>query len=131
MIQLTKGITNSVPFTLTEKTTLNPVYYLLELIPKGNNTPVYCVLGTDKSTSPQRYNEFDLIEKSTPNNLNSEIEVPVGESIYNVYEQANNSNLDPAGLNCVEGPMRCWVTKTVNSDIKIKNTDLTNIEVHG
>lgn len=133
MIQIKKGIINSVTVTLSEKTTLTSIYYLFEFTPKGNNIPVYCVVGSDKNTNtlnPKRYNEFDITETSSPDPLNSEIELPVGESVYKVYEQSNNVNLNPTGLNCVEGPMRCWVTVPINTDTQIQNSDLTNIEVH-
>ena len=57
MILLNRSSSNNSVFTLYEKTTLSPVYYLFEFIDEDTNTSKLFT-GVDISTNKPRYNEF-------------------------------------------------------------------------
>jgi hypothetical protein len=85
MITIKNYQTTSVPFTLTEKTTipLSAVTYVLELTNKQSNTETYLLLSGDTSTNIQRYNYFPI--DITTQNLNS------GTYNYKVYQTTGNT----------------------------------------
>ncbi len=98
MIQLTKGQTQNIILTLTEKQTLTSPNYLFIFENRSTNTDVKFVKlnNTDISQYKERYNEFSIVVNSYFNtSLN-------GQYTYTVYEQASTSNLDPTGLNLLE-----------------------------
>ena len=98
MIQLTKGQTQNIILTLTEKQTLTSPNYLFVFENRSTNTDVKFVKlnNTDISQYKERYNEFSIVVNSYFNtSLN-------GQYTYTVYEQASTSNLDPTGLNLLE-----------------------------
>ena len=98
MIQLTKGQTQNIILTLTEKQTLTSPNYLFVFENRSTNTDVKFVKlnNTDISQYKERYNEFSIVVNSYFNtSLN-------GQYTYTVYEQASPSNLDPTGLNLLE-----------------------------
>lgn len=100
-ILLNKNQSNTINPTLFELTTVSPAFYLFEFINQQTKKKTYCI-PTELSIELQRYNEFIIIEKTSPNPLNGEVELSAGSYDYNVYEQTNNTNLDPTGLNIVE-----------------------------
>ena len=74
--------------TVTELTTVTPVYYLFEFEHQQSFEKVYCIL-TNISTNTERYDEF-TIEDSV------DVTFPYdGYYIYRVYQQTSSSNLDP------------------------------------
>lgn len=98
MIQLTKGQTQNIILTLTEKQTLTSPNYLFVFENRSTNTDVKFVKlnNTDISQYKERYNEFSIVVNSYFNtSLN-------GQYTYTVYEQSSPSNLDPTGLNLLE-----------------------------
>lgn len=98
MIQLTKGQTQNIILTLTEKQTLTSPNYLFVFENRSTNTDVKFVKlnNADISQYKERYNEFSIVVNSYFNtSLN-------GQYTYTVYEQASPSNLDPTGLNLLE-----------------------------
>jgi hypothetical protein len=98
MIQLTKGQTQNIILTLTEKQTLTNPNYLFVFENRSTNTDVKFVKlnNTDISSYKDRYNEFSIVVNSYFNtSLN-------GQYTYSVYEQASTSNLNPTGLNLLE-----------------------------
>jgi hypothetical protein len=98
MIQLTKGQTQNIILTLTEKQTLTNPNYLFIFENRSTNTDVAFVKlnNTDISAYKERYNEFSIVVNSYFNtSLN-------GQYTYSVYEQASTSNLNPTGLNLLE-----------------------------
>lgn len=98
MIQLTKGQTQNIILTLTEKQTLTSPNYLFVFENRSTNTDVKFVKlnNSDISQYKERYNEFSIVVNSYFNtSLN-------GQYTYTVYEQASPSNLDPTGLNLLE-----------------------------
>jgi len=98
MIQLTKGQTQNIILTLTEKQTLTNPNYLFIFENRSTNTDVVFIKlnNTDISAYKERYNEFSIVVNSYFNtSLN-------GQYTYSVYEQASTSNLNPTGLNLLE-----------------------------
>lgn len=116
-------------FTLFERTTLSPVYYLFEFIKKGTLVSVFCV-AEDVSTSTNRSNEFIIKDTASPNPLLGEINLEPGEYIYKIYEQSSPTNLNPSGLNIVECE-RLTVKPYEVVPTEYTNNDLTNVEYSG
>lgn len=95
MILIQKGSSNNVVVTLTEKTTiLNPTY-LFEFKNDQSKASQYFI-SADISTQKERYNEFVVTEKASPNNLLGEVSLEItGDYTYAIREQASSTNLDP------------------------------------
>jgi len=98
MIRLTKGQTQSIILTLTEKQLLTNPNYLFVFTNRSANTEVKFVMlnATDISLYKDRYNEFSIV---TNTNFGSSLN---GQYDYEVYEQASTTNTNPAGLNMIE-----------------------------
>ena len=98
MIRLTKGQTQSVILTLTEKQLLTNPNYLFVFTNRSANTEIKFVRlnNTDISVYKDRYNEFSFV---TNTNFATALN---GQYDYVVYEQTSTSNTNPAGLNPVE-----------------------------
>ena len=98
MIRLTKGQTQNIILTLTEKELLTNPNYLFVFTNRSANTEVKFVRlnNTDISQYKDRYNEFSIVTNTNfANALN-------GQYDYDIYEQTSTSNLNPAGLNLLE-----------------------------
>jgi hypothetical protein len=116
MIRFQKGATNTVTVTLTENSTLTNPIYLFQFTNQQTATDYYFI-ATDTSTFKERYNQFQVVEKSNPDTLNGEVLLG-NEGFYNyyVYETtlANTSGLSNASqaviyiLNEVENGL-VWV----------------------
>lgn len=98
MIHLTKGETNTIVMTLTEKQLLtNPNYLFVFTNRSSNNVIKFVVLNaSDTSLYKDRYNEFSIV---TNTNFKNALE---GQYTYEIYEQASTTNLDITGLNKLE-----------------------------
>ena len=98
MIRLTKGQTQNIILTLTEKQLLTNPNYLFVFTNRSANTVVKFVLlnNADISQYKDRYNEFTIV---TNTNFGSSLN---GQYVYQVYEQASTTNTNPAGLNLLE-----------------------------
>lgn len=98
MIQLTKGATQYMYLTLTEKELLTNPNYLFLFRSRSTNTEVKFVLlnGADVSLFKERYNKFNL---TTNTYFNTSL---IGQYTYEVYEQASTTNTNPTGLNMLE-----------------------------
>ncbi len=98
MIRLTKGQTQSVILTLTEKQLLTNPNYLFVFTNRSANTEIKFVRlnNTDLSIYKDRYNEFLFV---TNTNFATALN---GQYDYVVYEQTSTSNTNPAGLNALE-----------------------------
>lgn len=98
MIHLTKGETNNIVMTLTEKQLLtNPNYLFVFTNRSSNNVIKFVVLNaSDTSLYKDRYNEFSIV---TNTNFKNALE---GQYTYEIYEQASTTNLDITGLNKLE-----------------------------
>jgi hypothetical protein len=98
MIRLTKGQTQNIILTLTEKQLLTNPNYLFVFTNRSANTEVKFVMlnNTDISQFKDRYNEFSIV---TNTNFSTALN---GQYDYDIYEQTSTSNLNPAGLNLLE-----------------------------
>jgi hypothetical protein len=98
MIRLTKGSTQNIILTLTEKQLLTNPNYLFVFTNRSANTEVKFVSlnNTDISQYKDRYNEFSIV---TNTNFSTALN---GQYDYDIYEQTSTSNLNPAGLNLLE-----------------------------
>jgi len=98
MIQLTKGVTQFMYLTLTEKELLTNPNYLFIFRSRSTNTEVKFVLlnNADISLFKERYNKFSLV---TNTYFNTSL---IGQYTYEIYEQASSSNTNPSGLNMLE-----------------------------
>jgi hypothetical protein len=98
MIRLTKGQTQNIILTLTEKQLLTNPNYLFVFTNRSANTEVKFVRlnNTDISQYKDRYNEFSIV---TNTNFSTALN---GQYNYDIYEQTSTSNLNPAGLNLLE-----------------------------
>ena len=98
MIHLTKGQTNSIILTLTEKQLLVNPNYLFVFTNRSSNLQVKFVQlnAADVSAYKDRYNEFNIVTNTYfGSSLN-------GQYVYSIYEQTSTSNTNPAGLNLLE-----------------------------
>jgi hypothetical protein len=98
MIRLTKGQTQNIILTLTEKQLLTNPNYLFVFTNRSANTEVKFVMlnNTDISQFKDRYNEFSIV---TNTNFSTALN---GQYDYDIYEQTSTSNLNPSGLNLLE-----------------------------
>ena len=127
MIQITKGTTNNVALTLTEKCTLTSPYYLF-VFQSDETRNLYKFIAADTSTHPDRYNLFAIVETdSSPDPLDGEIELPiVGFYKYKIYEQTSSTNLDPALATGIVEVGKVQVIDTPAADDKLNNTNNIN-----
>ena len=98
MIQLTKGQTQFIYLTLTEKQLLQSPNYLFVFTNRSSNQQVKFVKlnNTDVSQYKDRYNKFSIVVNDYfGSSLN-------GQWDYQVYEQTSPTNTNPAGLNLLE-----------------------------
>lgn len=98
MIQLTKGQTQYVYLTLTEKQTISSPNYLFTFKNRSTNTEVKFVLlyAADVSLFKERYNKFSIkVDKYFSSK-------PRGQWTYSIYEQTSTSNTDETGLTLLE-----------------------------
>lgn len=130
MLYIQQGATNKVIVTATEKVTISPpVYFLFEFYDMQRQLYYYCT-GPDASTFLYRYNQFNITEKSNPDLLNNEVHLPqAGQYLYNIYQQDNNTNLDPANaVSIVEtGILKVISDATVTPDVIYEPTNTTNL----
>ena len=90
MIHLTKGETNTVILTLTEKQTLTSPNYLFRFTNRTTGAEVVFVKtnASDSSAYKYRFNQFSIITSGFFSNQ------PSGEWLYYIYEQASATNRD-------------------------------------
>jgi len=98
MIHLTKGETNIIVMTLTEKQLLTNPNYLFVFTNRSSNCEIKFIqlYAADTSLYKDRYNEFSIV---TNTSFKNQLE---GQYTYEVYEQASTTNLDITGLNKLE-----------------------------
>jgi len=122
MIHLTKGQTNTIILTLTEKQLLiNPNYLFVFTNRSSNNIIKFVVLNaSDLSLYKDRYNEFSIV---TNTNFSSALE---GQYTYEVYEQASSSNTNITGLNKLETGIM-WLSGSTMTYNQYTTTDTYTI----
>lgn len=92
MIHLTKGQTDNIVLTLTEKATLSSPNWLFIFQSRVTNEKVsFVILGSsDLSQYKERFNSFDIVVNTNFGSKTS------GEYTYEIYEQTSTSNTNPA-----------------------------------
>jgi hypothetical protein len=98
VIRLTKGQTQNIILTLTEKQLLTSPNYLFIFENRSTNTDIKFVRlnNTDISQYKERYNEFSIVVNSFFNTALN------GQYTYTIYEQTSTTNTNPTGLNLLE-----------------------------
>lgn len=98
-----KNTVNTCVFSLAERTTLTPVYYLFAFTNTQDDT-VLTFTCTDISVNKLRYNEFEIEETQSEDRLTGKITLDLlGSYTYEIYEQSSSTNLDLASTgNLVE-----------------------------
>jgi hypothetical protein len=102
VILIRKNSVNNNILTLSEKTTLNNVVYLFEIINDQTKNNIYFI-AQDISGNKERFNEFNITDNVIENHLLGVVNFPLkGFSKYNIYEQISTTNLSPVGLNLID-----------------------------
>jgi hypothetical protein len=98
VIRLTKGQTQNIILTLTEKQLLTSPNYLFIFENRSTNTDIKFVKlnNTDISAYKERYNELTIVVNTYFNTALN------GQYTYTIYEQTSTTNTDPTGLNLLE-----------------------------
>jgi hypothetical protein len=118
MIQLTKGATEFIYLTLTEKETIPTPNYLFVFKNRSTNNEVKFVLlyAADVSQYKERYNKFSIkVDKYFSSK-------PRGQYSYYVYEQTSTSNQDITGLTELESGVM-WLNETENVYTEYQTND--------
>lgn len=90
---ITRGATNTVVFTLTERVTLSSPYFLVRVKSRRTNEVKRFILNTNTGDT-SRYDKFTIIESNTENLTNSTVTLTNGDWWYDIYEQTSSTNLD-------------------------------------
>jgi hypothetical protein len=122
MVHLTKGETNTIVLTLTEKQLLTNPNYLFVFTNRSNNEVIKFVKlnATDTSLYKDRYNEFSIV---TNTYFNSALD---GQYTYEIYEQVSTSNTNPSGLNKLETGIM-WLVGSILTYNQFTTTDTYTI----
>jgi hypothetical protein len=118
MIQLTKGATEFIYLTLTEKETIPTPNYLFVFKNRSTNNEVKFVLlyAADVSQYKERYNKFSIkVDKYFSSK-------PRGQYSYYVYQQTSTSNTDTTGLTELESGVM-WLNETENVYTEYQTND--------
>jgi hypothetical protein len=118
MIQLTKGATEFIYLTLTEKETIPTPNYLFVFKNRSTNNEVKFVLlfAADVSQYKERYNKFSIkVDKYFSSK-------PRGQYSYSVYEQTSTSNTDITGLTELESGVM-WLNESENVYTEYQTND--------
>ena len=121
MIRLTKGETQSVYLTLTEKATLNNPYWLFEFISKDTGNKTY-VLADDFSGNTARFNSFTFSEGSTATASGGftldagTYDYQVWETQYQSFDTASASNIVEIGLMTIVGTVSNYTPEYDDTD---------------
>lgn len=130
MIKLETNTTKLVILTLTEKVTLTNPKFLFEFINNESHVKYYCI-SANLSAYKERYDSFNLQLTSSPNNLIGQLNLPVGEYDYNVYEQASTTNLNPSGLTKLENGKCIVFNSSPSSETQYNGATLTDVIYEG
>jgi len=122
MIHLTKGETNTIVLTLTEKQLLTNPNYLFVFTNRSSNEVISFVKlnATDTSLYKDRFNQFSILTNTYFNTALN------GQYTYEIYEQVSTSNINPSGLNKLETGIM-WLLGTTMSYTEYTTTDTYTI----
>lgn len=124
MIQLTKGLTQNIILTLTEKaTTASPIFLFIFTNRSSNEEVKFIKLNNqDISLYQERYDKFTIVvDDYFSNSL-------AGQYTYNVYQNSSTTNLNPNGLvllengimELIDSPSIEYTQHTTNDIYKIR-----------
>lgn len=124
MIQLTKGLTQNIILTLTEKaTTASPIFLFVFTNRSSNEEVKFIKLNNqDISLHQERYDKFTIVvDDYFSNSL-------AGQYTYNVYQNSSTTNLNPNGLvllengimELIDSPSIEYTQHTTNDIYKIR-----------
>jgi len=86
MILITRATTNTVYATCTEKSVLTSPSYIFKFHSDTRKEYRYCS-ATDTSTYPERYQQFSIVETTTPTALSNQVKLDISRSWkYYIYE---------------------------------------------
>jgi hypothetical protein len=91
MLLIEKSISNTLIFTLTERSQLAVPYFLFEFVSDTGVTKLFNM--TDNSGYPRRFNEMTLIETTTEDLSLGEVDLNYGWGTYTVYESTTQTLL--------------------------------------
>lgn len=98
---------NEVVLSVTDQSTLSaPINYLFEFSRKASNKLYYCI--AQIATNYGSRQQFNIEDKTSPVAVDGEVDLPAGEYIYKVYQQASSTNIDPT-LTTVAASGFAWV----------------------
>ncbi len=97
---------NQIALTLTEKSDSElAVNWLFRFVNEQSKKEYFCFL-TDLSTSPKRYNLFNLYE-------GTDITLPLGDYTYFVYQKTVLNEDYTTGIECETGKARVYEDETI------------------
>lgn len=105
MLKIQKNTINNLTVTVSERTTLDPAYYLLGLFSKDNHDTKIIRLTGDTSTNPNRYNVFQLKEVPA---VDEDLEIgwvnlqPGFSYDYTIYQTSSTSGTSINGAGPIE-----------------------------
>lgn len=131
MLKITKNSVNQIYVTVTEKTTLDPAYYLMSLYSNDNRDTKVLRFSGDSSTNTQRWNIFTLEETTL---INEDLELAkinllAGATYdYTIYQTSSLSGTSIQGAGIVErGLLKVSDPSTSSSTYNTGNTIVTFI----
>lgn len=105
-VTIEKGNLNQIALTLTEKSNSElAINWLFRFVNEQSKKEYFCFL-TDLSTSPKRYNLFNLYEST-------DITLPLGDYTYFVYQMETESEDYTTGIECEIGKARVFEDETI------------------
>lgn len=93
MQTITRGASNTVVLTLTERVTLTNPYFLVRAESRRTAVVKRFILGSNLSSATERYDKFTIIENAVEDLPNATVTLTGGDWWYEVYEQTSSSNL--------------------------------------
>lgn len=114
MVYITRGSTNYLYLTLTEKEVLTAPSYLIKFYCVSTKDTRYAWC-TDSSSYPDRYNKLTLVETDTPTSGTNQVKLDTKYVWdYFVYEYTGTAPSDETGLSEVEQG-QVWVNNTATT----------------
>lgn len=105
-VTIEKGNLNQIALTLTEKSNSElAINWLFRFVNEQSKKEYFCFL-TDLSTSPKRYNLFNLYEST-------DITLPLGDYTYYVYQKTVLNEDYTTGIECETGKARVFEDATI------------------
>jgi hypothetical protein len=131
MLKITKNSINTLTVTVTEKTTLDPVYYLMSLYSNDNRDTKILRFSGDSSTNTERWNIFSVEEVVVADEdlENAKVNLLAGSTYdYTIYQTSSMSGTSIQGAGIVErGLLKVSDPSSSSSTYNTGNTIVTFI----